>query len=160
MDVFVHNALSAALADSPDNLMQPGGSNYDWSVLHANLGRQGLLSHPMAPATLESRLQLPFGDFFSGASTYRAAAYILRTPQAGGHWIALVHPVTLGFEYSEGLAAVLCDSLQPAPFLLTLPETEDLLTACALEGIMADAGFGYNIQWGCFLVSGPAAPTP
>ena len=152
---FENNALSAGIADSPENLVQPGGANYDWSVLHANLDLNGLASHPMAPAGLEGRLQGPFEDFFCEGAAFRSAAYILRTPQAGGHWIALAHPSVLGLAYSEALAAVLCDSLQPSPFLLTLPETEDLLTACALEGIRSDGGFGHDIQWGCFLVTGP-----
>ncbi len=66
----------------------------------------------------------------------------------------------MGMEYSEGLASVLCDSLRPQPFQLTLPETDDILTACALEGVPEGLGFGHGIQWGCFLVTATAAVSP
>ena len=155
---FEANALAAALGDAAANLMQPGGANYDWAVLQRNLELAGMTSHPMLPETLQTRLPEPFANFFDAAASYVAAAYVLRTPQAGGHWIALVHPTTVGMVCDDGLAAVLCDSLLPAPFLLSLPETEDLLIACALEGVRPDAGFGHNLEWGCFLVTGPAAP--
>ena len=50
---FERNALVASIGDAPENLVQPGGSNYDWSVLHLNLQIAGLLSHPMTPTSLQ-----------------------------------------------------------------------------------------------------------
>ena len=153
---FVTNALTAGLGDSAENLVQPGGANFDWSVLHHNLERAGLASHPLPPESVESRLQEPFVDHFVRDSAFTAVAYILRTPQSGGHWVALLPPRVLGLEASVSSAAVLCDSLQPAPYILTLTDTEDLLTACAMEGVRANVGFGYDLAWGAFLITAPA----
>ena len=155
-------ALAAGLADAPGNLIQPGGANYDWSVLHANLMTQGLVSHPMAPGDLQgstaanSRLTNPWVPLDLGINGYfQAVAYILRTPQAGGHWIALLPADMVSPEVGAGSASVLCDSLIPHPFLLSLGETEDLLTTCAIEGCtrMRHDAFGHRINWGCFLVT-------
>ena len=41
------------LGDTEANLIEPGGSNYDWSVLHANLDDAGLAGHPMTPFALQ-----------------------------------------------------------------------------------------------------------
>jgi len=154
---FVESALTAGLGDAPENLVQPGGDNYDWSVLHHNLDVAGLASHPLPPGSLETRLQSPFATHYAEGYSYDAVAYILRTPQSGGHWVALLPPVVLGMEAAAGVAAVLCDSLQPEPFIFTVDETEALLTACALEGVRADTGFGHDITWGAFLITAPAA---
>ena len=56
-------------------------------------------------------------------------------------------------EWTEG--AILCDSMKPVPFLLTFEETEDLLTACALEAVerLNNDAFGHDITWGCFLIT-------
>ena len=153
---FVDSALTAGLADAAANLVQPGGANYDWSVLHYNLERSGLASHPLPPGAVETRLQSPFATHYAEGSSYEAVAYVLRTPQAGGHWVALLPPAVLDMEASDEVAAVLCDSLYAEPFLLSADDTEELLTACALEGVRADAGFGHNIAWGAFLITAPA----
>ena len=153
---FVNNALTAGLGDAPENLVQPGGANYDWSVLHHNLDTAGLASHPLPPGSVERRLQNPFERHYAEGYSYDAVAYILRTPQCGGHWVALLPPVVLGMQATARVAAVLCDSLYPEPFLFTVEHTEDLLTACALEGVRADAGFGHDITWGVFLITAPA----
>ena len=157
---FEENALTAGLGDAPENLVQPGGSNYDWSVLHCNLQLAGLASHPMPPAALESRMLSPFALHYGDGFSYAPAAYILRTPQSGGHWIALLPPSVLNLEVSEAATSVLCDSLESIPYVFTFAETENLLTACALEGVRADAGFGHDISWGAFLITGPAMPAP
>jgi len=39
VNAFVNIALSANLAEATENLVQPGGANYDWSVLHCLKGR-------------------------------------------------------------------------------------------------------------------------
>ena len=158
VEAFEENALTAGLGDAPENLVQPGGSNYDWSVLHCNLQIAGLASHPLPPAALEPLMMAPFATHYSEGFSYAPVAYILRTPQCDGHWIALLPPGALGLDASEAATAVLCDSLQAVPYVLTLTETEHLLTACALEGMRADAGFGHDISWGAFLITGPAMP--
>ena len=112
---------------------------------------------PLTPAELqgdtpaESRLQLPFTEHIVAGRRHTAVAYILRTPQAGGHWIALLPPDSLGEEAHAGHAAVLCDSLSPAPFRLSQPETEELLTACAMENAArrADNANAANSRWAC-----------
>ncbi len=87
-------------------------------------------------------------------------SYILRTPQAGGHWVALVPPEAIGEERHPGEAAILCDSLQPAPFRLSQPEAEELLTACAMENAAARAqdGNAANARWACFLITDAGVP--
>ena len=127
---------------------------------HCNLQLAGLASHPMPPAALESRMLSPFALHYGDGFSYAPAAYILRTPQSGGHWIALLPPSVLNLEVSEAATSVLCDSLESIPYVLTFAETENLLTACALEGVRADAGFGHDISWGAFLITGPAMPAP
>ncbi len=161
VSAFEHNAVLASIADAPENLVQPGGSNYDWSVLHRNLQIAGLLSHPMTPASLqgetpsESRLQDPFASHYFAGMAFTVVAYILRTPTAGGHWIALLPPATASLQQNDASAALLCDSLWPQAFILSRPETEDLLTACALDnaGHSQQYDHDYNLQWGCFLIT-------
>lgn len=157
VDAFESNALTARLGDAEENLVQPGGANYDWSVLHHNLNLAGLASHPLPPEALESRLASPFAAHYDDGFSYDPVAYILRTPQSGGHWIALLHPGALGLDVCEAATCVLCDSLQAVPYVLTYDDTQDLLTACALEGVRADAGYGHDITWGAFLITGPAS---
>ncbi len=85
----------------------------------------------------------------------KALAYILRTPQAGGHWIALLPPETVAEESGPTTVAVLCDSLETAPFLLSQPETEDLLTACVMDNaasLASDANAAAT-RWACFLIT-------
>jgi len=164
--VFEEQALAAGLADSPANLVTPGSANYDWAVLHHHLDRLQLHGHPMTPAALEgetpaeSRLQVPFGEHCDAGRRHTALAYILRTPQAGGHWIALLPPESIGEEGGAGNAAVLCDSLHPAPFRLSQPETEELLTACAMENAAsrADNANAANARWACFLIADEGVP--
>ena len=153
---FETNALQAGLGDAPENLVQPGGANYDWSVLHHNLQLAGLASHPLPPDSMEWRCTDFFGDHNAEGQCYTAAAYILRTPQCGGHWVALLPPSVLSLQASGSCAAVLCDSLQSEPFVLTTSDTDDLLTACALEGVCANSGFGNALTWGAFLITAPA----
>ena len=91
---------------------------------------------------------------------HTALAYILRTPQSGGHWITLLPPETLGDESHPATTSILCDSLQPAPFRLSQPETEALLTACALHNAEAQAhdGNAASAQWACFLITDEGVP--
>ena len=58
---FEDLAKRVALGDNHSNLMQPGGSNYDYAVLHANLIAHGIHLFPLTPQDLESKLVAPFG---------------------------------------------------------------------------------------------------
>ena len=119
-----------------------------------------LVALPMSPSELQgdtpetSRLQALFAPCVANGLFHRACAYTLRTLQCGGHWIALLPPSCLGMHASDASAAVLCDSLHRAPFLLSQPEAEDLLTACAIENIdsLENDALGRASRWGCFLV--------
>ena len=86
-------------------------------------------------------------------------AYILRTPldtpEAGGHWIALLPVEVLGHETCMDRAALLCDSLLPHPFYLSSAETESRLTTCAIANA-ADLQYNENAvhsSWACFLIT-------
>ena len=125
-------ALNVGIADHPAHLVQPGGANYDISVLNYHLGLQGLRSHPMTPAALEgtvpseSRLVQPFQNLLVAGRRFRSVGYVLRTPQVGGHWIALLPPIVLGLPSDSAIAGVLCDSLEAVPFQLKSHEIEEL----------------------------------
>ena len=116
----------------------------------------------MTPAALQgdtpatARLQRPFSDLYFENMRFRSVGYLLRTPQCGGHWIAVLPSIVLGVAESYAVAGVLCDSLESAPFHLPEHDLEDLLTACALEGAALEAAAdpnARNLRWGCFLVT-------
>jgi len=123
--LFEHLAINAGIADDDANLIQPGGANYDVSVLSYHLDRQGLRSHPMLPETLEGRLQYPFQDLLAHGLRFRSVGYLLRLPQCGGHWIAVLPPVVLDAVADDAVVGVLCDSLEEVPFELRGPNLED-----------------------------------
>ena len=68
----------------------------------------------MTPAALEgetpaeSRLQVPFGEHCDAGRRHTALAYILRTPQASGHWVALLPQESIGEEGDAGTCATRC----------------------------------------------------
>jgi hypothetical protein len=111
----------------------------------------------MTPGELEAdaRFQQPFVDYLSEQGSHTTLGYIMRTPQAGGHWIAVLSPAMAGLSRTEALAGLLCDSLRPHPFLVSLPEMEELLIHCALSNTEDDEN-GFNVQWACFLITGRA----
>ena len=79
----------------------------------------------------------------------------MQTPQAGGHWIAILPMETVGLAANQAQAAILCDSLEKKPYQLSHPELEDLLTSCAIANtedrrVNANA---INPQWASFLVT-------
>ena len=161
---FEDRGLEARVGDDAANLRQPGGAaNYDFAVLHANLGPCGLACFPMTPADLEGtagkmsvvaggRFENLFGDHIIAEGSYRVAGYLLRIPQHGGHWIALVPAESA--EDRAASRALLCDSMLPAPLLLRPDEAAQLLTAAAFDaaGARHFNGNAFNAQWGCFLV--------
>ena len=95
---FERRGLAARVGDHANNLRQPGGSNYDFAVLHTSLGFCGLSCFPMTPADLEGteettslvaggRFEALFADHVIREGTCRAAGYIVRIPshRHGGH---------------------------------------------------------------------------
>jgi len=159
---FEATAMQAKIGDKPENLVdRNGGSNYDVAVLNVNLGEAGLRTWPMAPGDLQgdtpdtARLLRPFVEHYDDGKQYKVVGYILRTPQAGGHWIAVLPPTTIGLETTGACAGVLCDSLVSSPFQLSEPEMESLLTMCALDGSSRQSrdAFAAHAEWACFLVT-------
>ena len=159
---FEANALAADQGDARANLIQPGGANYDISVLNVNLATQGLLSHPMTPETLQgntvdtSRVTSPFSDYISENRVFKCVGYLVRTPQAGGHWIAVLQPRAIDVEANGSCAALICDSLVKAPVQVAASELEHVLMACAVEGLHRTAAgdaHAAHIAWACFLIS-------
>ena len=74
--------------------------------------------------------------------------YLLRIPSHGGHWITLLPSKVVN---AKSLAhALLCDSLYPAPFLLTRMETQQLLQAFVIDASTSQDD--YNLDFVCFLV--------
>lgn len=157
---FEVNALAARIGDTDDNLIEPGGANYDWAALHANLELACLNCHPVDPAVLQDRLGMPFADHLFDNRLFRAAAYVLQTPQCRGHWITLLPIAVLNEAFDSDAASLLCDSLCPAPVVLSQAETENLLLACALEGVSVQNVNGNNMRWASFLITGSAFKNP
>ena len=146
-DPFEALAL-AKCGDAPKHLVDPGGSNYDIAVLHVNLQAAGLLCHPLHPELLQKRVADPWAKHQpEGAAPQEPIGYIFRTPQAGGHWIAILPPSAMGAKSTEGNAMVLCDSLRKFPYALKVAEMEMLMTSCAAVGA---AG---KTSWAAFLAT-------
>ena len=82
-----------------------------------------------------------------GAAPQEPVGYIFRTPQAGGHWIAILPPSAMGAKSTEGNAMVLCDSLRKFPYALKAAEMEMLMTSCVAVGA---AG---KTSWAAFLAT-------
>ena len=167
---FEATGLASKHGDSPANLVQPGGSNYDIAVLMSSFSHHRLHCFPLDADELQGtstkicvlpggRFRSPFAPYVLPASAYDCVGYLLRIPSHGGHWIAIVpksvlsynpaHPTTICASYEEG--ALLCDSLYPCPFLISLSELECLLTAVAVDtGTRNPSQF--QGKWGCFLI--------
>ena len=145
----------AAIDDG--HAVTPGAENYELSVLTCNLEKVGLRTHPMTPSDLQGfssescRLLHPFSHFDFNGMRFRCVGYLLRTPQCGGHWIALLPSDVLGGAAMHDTAGVLCDSLYATPYALSAQEIEELLTACAL--LSAEDPNAPSIEWGCFLIT-------
>ena len=107
---FERRGLAVAHGDEPTRLVQPGGSNYDFTLLHTNLGALGFSVFPMTVADLEgtagrasliarSRFDEPFAEHAISEGSFRTMCYLLRIPSHGGHWITLCRPeVAAGVE--------------------------------------------------------------
>ena len=161
---FERRGREARVGVHAAQLMQPGGANYDFAVLHTNAQASGVSLFPMSPADLEGtaerasvvaggRFENLLGDHMVREGAFRAAGYILRIPEHNGHWIALVPPTDAG-DRNAG-RALLCDSLYPRPFLLENGDAQLLLTAAAFDGAAARQfnPNAFNAQWGCFLAA-------
>ena len=154
---FEQYALCARIGDLPARLMQPGGSNYDFAVLQANLNRLDILMFLMTPFDLEGgqgsssvagggRLETPFRDHITANGVFRCVGYVLRLPSYGGHWIAILPPSV------AGSAPLLCDSMHATPFVLRGAEVQELLMTCALDAAHSSVN-AFEATWGCFLAA-------
>ena len=164
--IFERRGMRARVGDHPGRLVQPGGSNYDFVVLHTNAQAAGVSCFPMSPADLEGgaerasvvargRIEAIFADHVIREGTFRVVGYLLRVPDHNGHWIALVPPEREAEQHAG--SALLCDSLYPQPFLLQRDEVQQLLTAAAVDGAAARQfdPYAFNANWGCFLAGIP-----
>jgi len=152
---FERCALRARVGDHPSQLIQPGGSNYDFAVLQANLNHHNIALFPMTPLDLEGgqgsssvagggRLEMPFRDHITAEGIFHCVGYILRLPSHGGHWVAVLPPSV------ADSPALLCDSLYASPFTLNGIEVEELLLTCALDAAHSPVN-AFAVHWGCFL---------
>ena len=97
------------------------------------------------------RLTSAFRDHVVAEGVFRCAAYILRLPSHGGHWVTIVPPYMDDATTRADTVVLLCDSMYTAPFLLTNDSCEDLLTTCAMDAAHA-AVSAFGCEWGCFLM--------
>ena len=171
---FERIGLSGNTGDSAQNLVQPGGSNYDITVIVQNLSRFGLFIFPMSAADVEGsagqastqsggRLADPFARYIVPSGMYSCVGYLLRTPSCGGHWVSLLPPEAHAIDPSiahmsdadqqarKRPAAWLCDSLYECPLWMCDSDIEAVLIACAMEAGLAGLA-GFQAEWGCFLI--------
>ena len=145
---FENLALQARLGDSAGNLVEP----YDVSVLTINFTSRSVTMFPLLPEEIQERLPVPFAPHSEPQGVYEAIAYIIRTPQHGGHWIAAIRPLSDLSRQQPPSLAWLCDSMYPTPHVLPLEGLSALLTICACEAAHGD-DFGRASSWRCFLVA-------
>ena len=96
-----------------------------------------------------SRLANPFENYVIREGYHTIHGYVLRHPNHGGHWLSLLPASILGMA-DPTMGALLCDSLYPAPFVLTFEQTEQLSQASAVDAATNLSDF--NSDFGCFLV--------
>ena len=101
----------------------------------------------MTPDAIEGR-EDPFGNHIVPQGSQKTVGYLLRLPSHGGHWITLLPSGVVSA--ASPAHALLCDSLYPAPFLLTREETEQLLQAFVIDAPTSQDD--YNTDFACFLV--------
>lgn len=162
-DSFELVGLNARSGDTAANLVQPGGSNYDVTVLTANLGLHDIGAFPMmaediqgaAGTTGSGRVAELFADHHDdgdNGTRYLVLGYLLRTPAAGGHWVTVLSahwtpPPPAGADWErKACSAYMCDSLHDTMYALTAAEVRSLLLACAADTSSVDP------QWRCFLL--------
>ena len=90
----------------------------------------------------------PFANHTLPDGYQKPVGYLLRIPSHGGHWITLLPSKVV--DPKSPACALLCDSLYPAPFLLTNMETQELLQAFAIDA--STSQHDYNPDFVCFLV--------
>ena len=96
-----------------------------------------------------SRLANPFESYIIQEGSHTAHGYLLRHPSYEGHWLSLLPANVMGI-VDPSVGALLCDSLYPAPFELTIEQTQQLLQASAVDAAtsLSDSTFDFA----CFLV--------
>ena len=164
--------LAGSFGDTAANLMQPGGSNYDITMLLSNFAKYKLQCFPMDSSELQGtlgkmsvvsggRFHAPFANYVVPSGTYDCVGYLLRLPSHGGHWIAVLPGFVLDFNPAHPTAhisrshchhaAILCDSMFPCPFVITMADVECLLLASAMAAVTRNPS-QFQGDWGCFLL--------
>ena len=92
--------------------------------------------------------QQPFANYRIPGGYLKPFGYLLRIPSYGGHWISLLRNNSEDMVPDHG--PVLCDSLLPAPFVLTKAETRQLLLAFSIDACSTQNE--YMPDFVCFLV--------
>ena len=130
-----------------ENNFEAGGSNYELRALTINLEQRGIACSPMTLDDITVR-KLPFLNYRLPSGYLKPFGYLLRIPSYGGHWITLLRNNSEDMRPDDG--PLLCDSLLPAPFVLTEAETRKLLLAFAIDACTTQNE--YTPDYVCFLV--------
>ena len=152
--VFEAIALEARVGDSREELVDPDNGNYDVAVLTTNCTAKAIAMFPLTPEEIQERLFVPFQPHHTLTHIGQAAAYIIRLPSHGGHWVAILPRTVTSCTMPPSCHALMCDSMYSTPHAMRLEDVTALLTICAHEQAFADA-HGASCEWRCFLVSIP-----
>ena len=139
--------IGQVAATTGDSNFESGGSNYELRVLTINLEQRGIACSLMTPDDITERKQ-PFLNYRLPKGYLKPFGYLLRIPSYGGHWITLLRNNSEDMGPDDG--PLLCDSLLPAPFVLTKAETRQLLLAFAIDACTTQ--HEYTPAFVCFLV--------
>ena len=153
-DVFETIALQARVGDRREELINPADGNYDVAVLSTNCAAQDVQMFPLTPEEIQERLFAPFQTHHAPTHSCNAAAYILRIPSHGGHWVAILPGTAVPGTTTLSCVAVMCDSVYPTPHAMEHEDVTALLTICAHEQAFADT-HGGSCDWRRFLVCVP-----
>ena len=143
---FEATALQARHGDVAANIVEPGGSNYDFAALLANFSRSNVKLLPLIRADdqlspfdchLDHHVDMPFADHEAEDGSCACCGYLVRTPAYGGHWIAVVSCASLSPGDSVGTTpfAMMCDSMHPTPFSITRERVVDMLLTATAENV-------------------------
>ena len=107
--------------------------DFDSVGLQRNIEALGYRCEPISGGDHEETMrQSDGGGLVSMFANDEARGCIVHQPSPR-HWIALVPPVG---RFSQDNAALLCDSLKPYPYALSVDELEDMFLAIGLRQAM------------------------
>ena len=143
--------LDANPRKPPAQLQDPIEEEYTFTMLHTCLDSYEVACFVTTPSSVACTLERStifggcrgnriFDPFAAANGDYRCGGYLVRMPihhgHHKGHWIALVPPIDACIKHGSYFSdadheAILCDSLQPRPYLLTLAEVHSVLAAAS-----------------------------